>query len=196
VARPGAWAVFLFVFLYKLGDTSMGPMVKPFWVDRQMTLSEIALVSTTFGVVASVVGALIGGGLTTRLGIFRALWMLGLIQAVSNLGYAAVAWTDAGKPALYAASLFESFAAGLGTAAFLSFLMRVCDKQQAATQYALLSALFNLSGSLAGAVSGVGVAHLGYAAYFVLTFFLALPAYALLPWISPWIYDHRATTGP
>ena len=191
VERPGAWAVFAFVFLYKLGDTAMGPMVKPFWVDRGLRPEEIALISTTLGVAMSVAGALLGGVLTSRWGIWTALWVLGLIQAGSNLGYAAVAWADAGRPAIYAASVTESFGAGLGTAAFLSFLMHVCDKEQAATQYALLSALFNLSGSLAGAFSGIGVQRLGYAAYFALTFALALPAYALLPWLRGWI-----RTGP
>ena len=191
VERPGAWAVFAFVFLYKLGDTAMGPMVKPFWVDRGLRPEEIALISTTLGVAMSVAGALLGGVLTSRWGIWTALWVLGLIQAGSNLGYAAVAWADAGRPAIYAASVTESFGAGLGTAAFLSFLMHVCDKEQAATQYALLSALFNLSGSLAGAFSGIGVQYLGYGAYFALTFALALPAYALMPWLRGWI-----RTGP
>src|SRR5439155_38401 len=74
---------------------------------------------------------------------------------------------------------------------FLYFLMHVCDKEQAATQYALLSALFNLSGSLAGAFSGIGVQYLGYGAYFALTFAMALPAYALMPRLRGWI-----RTGP
>jgi MFS transporter, PAT family, beta-lactamase induction signal transducer AmpG len=145
---------------------------------------------------ASVVGALVGGGLTSRWGIFRALWVLGLVQAVANLGYAVAAWSDAGRAGIYAASLGESFGAGLGTAAFLAFLMNVCEKQQAATQYALLSALFNLSGSLAGAVSGRGVEWLGYGTYFALTFTLALPAYAMLPWVRGWIVERpRARDG-
>ena len=189
VSRPGAIPVFLFVLLYKLGDMAMGPMVKPFWVDRGLSLGEIALISTTVGVAASVAGALVGGVVTSRAGIFRSLWLLGLLQAVSNLGYATAAWTGAGRPGIYAASLAESFTGGLGTAAFLAFLMNVCDKQQAATQYALLSALFNLSGSLAGALSGVGASRLGYGAYFALTFVLALPAYALLPWVRGWIRE-------
>src|SRR5438093_689081 len=162
VSRPGAIPVFLFVLLYKLDTNAIGPMVKPFWVDRGLGLDEIAFISTTLGVGATVVGALVGGALTARWGIFRALWVLGLFQAVANLGYAAAAWSDAGRAGIYAASLGESFGAGLGTAAFLAFLMNVCDKQQAATQYALLSALFTLSGSLAGAVSVRGVEWMGY----------------------------------
>src|SRR5262249_50001475 len=116
----------------------------------------------------------------------------GLLQAVSNLGYASAAWLDAGRPGIYAASCVESFTGGLGTAAFLSFLMNVCDKQQAATQYALLSAVFNLSGTAVGSISGLGAERLGYASYFALTFVLALPAYAFIPWVRGWIRERAA----
>src|SRR5207237_9999710 len=98
-------------------------------------------------------------------------------------------WSEAGWAAFIAPCLGEGFGFGLGTAAFLAFLMNVFDKQQAATQYALLSALFNLSGSLAGAVSGRGVEWMGYGHYFALTFTFALPAYAMLPWVRGWIVE-------
>ena len=186
LSRPGALAIFLFVLTYKLGDSSMGPMIKPFWVDRGLSLEEIGLISTTLGVAASIAGALAGGVLTTRWGIFRGLWALGLLQAFSNLGYAGVAYHDLGRAGIYAASLCESFTGGLGTAAFLAFLMHICDKRQAATEYAFLSAIFGLTRSLAGAFSGWGTAHLGYATYFAVTFALAFPAFALLPWVRPW----------
>jgi len=193
--RPGAPVVFLFILTYKLGDNAMGPMVKPFWVDRGLTVEEIAFVSTTLGVAAGVAGALAGGFVTSRVGIVRGLLVLGLLQALSNLGYAAAAWTGAGRAAIYAASLVESFTGGLGTAAFLAFLMNVCDKEQAATEYALLSAIFALTRSVAGSVSGAGAARLGYAPYFAATFVLALPALVLLPWIRPWIRENTAQSS-
>jgi len=185
--RPTAPVVLLFVLIYKLGDASMGPMVKPFWIDRGLSPAEIGLISTTVGVIATVVGAILGGIWIQRRGILHGLWALGLLQAVSNLGYAGVAHFDLPRGYIYAASVFESFSGGLGTAAFLSFLMSICDKEHAAVQYALLSALFGLSRSVAGGVSGWGAERLGYAAYFGLTFLLALPAYALLPWVRSWI---------
>jgi len=172
----------------------MGRMIKPFWVDSGLSVEEIGFVSTTLGVGATIVGGLAGGILTTRWGIFRALWMLGLLQAVSNLGYAAAAAYSFGHLGIYAASLCESFTGGLGTAAFLAFLMHVCDKRHAATEYALLSALFALARTGAGTLSGWGVEQLGYANYFALTFLLAFPAFALLPWVKPWTEDHANTT--
>jgi PAT family beta-lactamase induction signal transducer AmpG len=181
--------VLLFVLLYKLGDASMGPMVKPFWLDRGLSIEEIGFVSTTLGVVASVAGALAGGLFASRYGIFHALWVLGLLQAMSNLGYAAVAAIPFGRSAIYGASLVESFTGGLGTAAFLAFLMHVCDREHAATQYALLSAIFGLTRSVAGGVSGFGVSQFGYAPYFLFTFALSFPAFAVLPWVRIWIHD-------
>jgi PAT family beta-lactamase induction signal transducer AmpG len=185
--RPGALAVLLFVLTYKLGDASMGPMIKPFWVDRGMSLFAIGMISTTFGVFATILGALAGGWFTSRYGLFRGIWILGLFQAVSNLVYAGVAGAGMGREGIYVASVFESFTSGLGTAAFLAFLMSICEKEHAATQYALLSALFSFTRSISGGFSGWGTEHLGYASYFAVTFLLALPAYALLPWVRRYL---------
>jgi PAT family beta-lactamase induction signal transducer AmpG len=207
--RPHAWAVFLFVLTYKLGDAAMGPMVKPFWIDRGLSVAEIGLVSTSVGVMATIAGALVGGRLTSRWGIVRALLVLGLAQALTNLGYATVAWLDPpmppssvgslaeawqalsqpGRGPVYAASMLDSFTSGLGTAAFLSFLMHVCEKEHAAVQYAALSALFALSRDTVGATSGWATTQLGYATYFGLTFLLAFPALSLLPIVRTWVHD-------
>lgn len=193
IATWRAVPLVLFVLSYKLGEFAIGPMIKPFWVDQGRSLFEIGLVPTSFGIGLSVAGALAGGGFITRFGIFHGVWFLGLLQAVSNLGYALVAWGDLGRLGLYGASAFESFTGGLGTAAFLALLMNVCDKEHATVQYAFLSSLFALTGRLAGAVSGLGAERLGYEGYFILTFFLALPALALLPWVRPWIRETPTT---
>src|SRR5881409_1092810 len=188
-SRPGFLAVAAFVLTFKLGDMAIGPMIKPFWVDRQFTPVQIGLVPGTLGVVATIGGALIGGSLTSRWGIFRALWVLGIFQAVSNLVYAAAAALPPNTALMYVASLVESFCGGLGTAPFLAFLMSICSKAHAATQYALLSALFGLTRSLSGAFSGLITQSVGYATYFTTTFFLAWPAFALLPWVKGWIRE-------
>jgi PAT family beta-lactamase induction signal transducer AmpG len=193
LARPNIWPVLVFILIFKLGDASMGFMVKPFWVDAQFGADEIGLVSVNLGLVLSIAGGLAGGWYADRAGIFRALWVLGLFQALSNLGYAAAAAVipygtgaspeDWHRVVIYSASAAESFTGGLGTAAFLAFLMAIVDKRRSATEYALLSSVFALSRSVAGWAGGIGAQELGYAPYFLLTFFLSFPAYALLPWV-------------
>jgi PAT family beta-lactamase induction signal transducer AmpG len=181
VRRPGIWAVALFAMLFKLDIYAMDPMTRPFWVDRGFTLEEIGAILTTGRILATVAGAVIGGVLTTRWGIFRALWVLGAVQALSSLGYAGAAIAAPSKPLLAGVALFENFAHGLGTAAFVAFLMSVCERRYAATQYAVLSALLALGRTVAGAGSGALAEHLGYGHYFLVTFLLGLPAFALLP---------------
>lgn len=193
--RPYFAPVIIFILIFKLADSSMGYMIKPFWVDAGFTATEIGLVSVNIGLVLSILGGIVGGWFTDRTGIFKALWLLGLFQAVSNLGYAFVATViPTGvenlilpfqhKLMMYAASAIESFTGGLGTAAFLAFLMAIVNKRHSATEYALLSSVFALSRSLAGWAGGFGAESLGYASYFLLTFFLAFPAYLLLPWVK------------
>ena len=181
--------VVLFVLLFKVGDSTLGRMVKPFWVDRGYSLTEIGFISVTLGVVLTILGALAGGWIVNRIGIFRSLLWLGLAQLVSNVGYVVVAAVDLPRESIYVASMIESFTQGLGTAAFLSFLMNLCDKEHAATQYAILSALFALTRDVAGAFTGIGVESLGYAVFFAITTALALPALALLPLIRPRIRE-------
>lgn len=188
--RPGVIYVMLFVLTFKLGDMALGPMVRPFWVDRAFTPLQIGAVPGTIGVVSTILGALLGGRLTKTWGLFRALWILGIAQAASNLVYAVAAAVPRSELLMYSASIVESFCGGLGTAPFLAFLMSVCDKTQAATQYALLSALFGLTRALSGAFSGWAAQNFGYATYFTATFFLAWPAFLLLPWVKQWIREN------
>ena len=185
-----------FVLTYKLGEFAIGPMVKPFWVDRGRSVLEIGLVPTGLGIALSIAGALAGGAVIQRHGTLTALWALGLPQAFSNLGYAAVAAWALPWPALYAASMIDSFSGGLGTAAFLAFFMAVCDQERATLQYAFLSSLFSLTGRLAGAVSGVGAEQWGYATYFAVTFLASLPGLCLVPLIAPWLRRPAAATRP
>ena len=184
LGRPGIWAVVVFALFFKIDIYAMEPMTRPFWVDRGFTLEEIGGILTPGRIIATVGGAVLGGLVTTKLGIFRGLWTLGLVQALSSLGYAGVASVPASKPLIITAALFENFAHGLGTAAFLAFLMSVCERRYAATQFAVLSALLALSRTLAGGASGVLAERMGYGDYFFLTFLLAIPAFALLPWIK------------
>jgi PAT family beta-lactamase induction signal transducer AmpG len=186
----GTWRavpLIAFVLTYKVGEFAIGPMVKPFWVDRGRSLLEIGLVPTALGIALSIAGALAGGAFMQRHGTLTALWVLGLPQAISNLGYAAVAWWGLPWPALYAASMIDSFSGGLGTAAFLGFFLAVCDREGATLQYAFLSSLFSLTGRLAGAVSGIGAERWGYGPYFALTFLASLPALCLVPFVASWL---------
>jgi MFS transporter, PAT family, beta-lactamase induction signal transducer AmpG len=201
LGRAGMAPVLLFILLFKLGDAAMGFMVKPFWVDAGFTPAQIGLVSVNVGLGLSIAGGLLGGWYVDRVGVFKGLWVLGLAQALSNLGYAAAASAapqlvpGADVPLnfqfmVYGASALESFTGGLGTGAFLAFLMGITDKHRATTEYAILSSIFAFSRAVAGWAGGLGVEQMGYASFFALTFLLSFPAYALLPQVRRMLLAH------
>jgi len=186
-SRPRVAAALAFVLLYRLGDQAMGPMVKPFWVARGLSDEQIGLVSVSLGAVATMAGGAAGGIFVERRGLSAGLLVLGVFALASNLGYAAAAqWPGTGHLGVYAASVTESFCAGLAAAAFLAFLMRICDREHAAVQYACLSALYALPGTIAGTLSGWAVAHAGYAAWFAATAALGLPAFVFFSAAQAW----------
>jgi MFS transporter, PAT family, beta-lactamase induction signal transducer AmpG len=183
--RPKAGVLLAIVFLYRLGELAIVTMIKPFWVDRGFSAAEIGTITTVVGVIISVAGAVAGGAIVARIGLWRALLWLGIAQTMSNLGYAIVATIgDTGRWAIYAAAALENFGFGLGTAAFLSFLMSICDRERAATEYAALTATFALTRALIGPVSGWIAENLGYATFFWSTVLFGVPSLLLLPLVK------------
>jgi len=187
LSRSGVLPVAAFILLYRVGDRAMAPMIQPFWVDSGMSDARIATVSMLLGIPVAVVGAIGGAAVVRRFGIYRALIALGILALVSNFAYAYAALPGVGHTTIYAAAFVESLCGWLAGIAFMSFLMRICEKQHAAVQYALLTALYALSGTLVATPSGWFADQLGYASYFALTAAFALPAFAFLPSTRAWI---------
>ena len=119
-----------------------------------------------------------------RIGLFRGLVVFGLLQALSNAGFLALAAMPPSKPYLIAAIAIESFCQGLVAAGFVAFLMSLCDPAHSATQYALLASLVALAGTLGGAVTGFLVDKMGYVQFFAWSIAAGIPGMALLPWVG------------
>jgi PAT family beta-lactamase induction signal transducer AmpG len=178
--RPRAGTLLAIVFLYRLGELAIVSMIKPYWADRGYSLAEIGSITSGIGVIVSIAGATAGGAIVARIGLWRSLLWLGVAQTASNLGYALVSTFQSGRWGIYAAAIVENFGFGLGTAAFLAFLMALCDRDRAATQYAALTATFGLTRAVAAKGGGYIAQYLGYPTFFWCTVFFGLPALFLL----------------
>jgi len=181
--RPKAGVLLAIAFTFRICEFTIVPMIKPYWVDRGYSAAEIGTITSIVGVIVSIVSAIAGGFIVARIGIYASLLWLGAAQCLSNAGYALVATFNAGRWAIYAAAVGENIGYGLGTAAFLAFLMSLCDRDRAATEYALLSAAYGLTGTLMASVSGYLAKHAGYPTYFWITVFLGIPPLLLIPLI-------------
>ena len=188
--RTAALALF-FMVAYKLGDNMATALATPFYLDLGFSMTEIGLVAKHAALWPAIAGGLLGGVFMLRLGINRALWVFGLVQMISILGFA---WLASVGPALWLLAVviaFEYLGVGLGTAAFTAFIARESSKAFAATQFALFTALAALPRSLANAVTGFIVEETGWVIFFCLCTVLAIPGMVTLLWVAPWQSDRE-----
>jgi len=180
-SRKGAWAMLALIVLYKLGDAFAGSLTTSFLIRGVgFSVGEVGAINKGMGLAATIVGALFGGALMARLGLFRSLFLFGILQAVSNLSFMVLAMLGKSYPMLVFTIGFENLAGGMGTAAFVAFLMALCNHNFTATQFALLSALASLGRVFVGPTSGVLVDEFGWLIFFLVTFLAALPGLVLL----------------
>ncbi|TMH22585.1 MAG: AmpG family muropeptide MFS transporter [Betaproteobacteria bacterium] len=198
ITRSGwqqALLVVAFIFFYKLGDSMATALATPFYLDLGFSLSDIGLIAKNVGLWASVVGGLLGGIWMLKIGINRGLWLFGVVQVVSILGFAWLAYVNEPDRVLLAVVIaFEALGVGLGTAAFIAFIARATDPRYTATQFALFTGLASVPSTLVNATTGWIVEQTGWFTFFLLCTALALPGMALLLRVAPW--NEPLPSGP
>jgi PAT family beta-lactamase induction signal transducer AmpG len=176
----------LFIVLYKLGDSFVNNMSTPFLLQTGFTQTDIGAIQGGMGLIATIVGTLAGGAFLSKIGLNRSLWVFGALQAVSNLAYLILAQVGKNYQFLLLTINIENFCAGLGTAAFVAFLMSMCNQRYSATQYALLSSFMAVSRDILVAPAGSLAKSTGWPLFFVISIFAAVPGLLLLPLFAPW----------
>ena len=168
------------ISLYRISDIVMGVMSNPFYIDMGFSKQEIATVSKIFGVIMTILGALVGGSLIKYFGVFKILFIGAALSSLTNLLFA---WLSLNEPSIGALTLTvsaDNFSAGVASAAFIAYLSSLTNIQYSATQYALFSSLmFLLPKSIAG-WSGVFVETWGYAYFFLTTALIGIPSLMLV----------------
>jgi PAT family beta-lactamase induction signal transducer AmpG len=196
--RPAWLQILLFILLFKLGEVFAAALVMPFYLDLGFTKMEIAGVTKVFGLVATIVGGLIGGALVGRMGIRRGLMVTGILQMVSNFAYMMLASAGHDLGMLMVSVAVENVCGGMATAAFVAYLSSLCSVAYTATQYALLTSLAGFGRDVLSSSSGWFVQHLGWYGYYLFSIGLCLPGLVLLAWLMarPAVDESAATLEP
>ncbi len=182
-ARNGAATailILLFVVLYKLGDALLGALTSPLYVGLGFAKSEVAAIVKSWGLVAVLVGGVLGGLVVKRLGLLPALWVCGLAQMASNLMFLLLYWAGHDLLVLGLTITIENLAGGMGTTAFVAYLSALCNVTYTATQYALLSSLMAQARTFLAGFAGLLQAGLGWPGFVLLTTVAALPGLLLI----------------
>ena len=194
----GALLTLAFIFLYKLGDSMCTALATPFYLDMGYSKTDVGLIAKNAGLWPSVIGGLAGGLWMVKIGINRGLWLFGVVQVVSILGFAWLSqvgpFSEIGafeRASLAAVIALEALGVGLGTAAFVAFVARATHPAYTATQFALFTSLAAIPRTFANAATGWIVEQIGWFGFFLLCVALALPGMLLLIKVAPW----RETAG-
>jgi PAT family beta-lactamase induction signal transducer AmpG len=189
--RPMWPAIVIFIVGYKLGEAMAGVMAMPLYISIGFSLNEIAAVSKLVGFFATVIGAIIGGVVTSKLGVMRALILCGILQSAGNLFYVLQAVGGHRLDYLALCVAAENLTGAMAGTALVAYLSDLCSPAFTATQYALLSSLAAVGRTMVASSGGVLADKLGWVPFFLLTTVATLPALMLLVWIArrdptPW----------
>jgi len=179
-SRPGAIAFLVLLVLYKLGDAFAESLTTAFLLrGAGFSLDDVGWANKAIGFAATIAGALLGGALMLKLGLYRALLGFGVLQGVAILSFMWLALVGKNYPIMVLAVGLEKGTSGMGTAAFVALLMALCDHRFTATQYALLSALASIGRVFVGPVAGYATdpkyLGLSWAVFFFWAFVSAIP---------------------
>lgn len=193
-ARQDSVLILLFIVLYKLGDMMASHMTNPFFLDLGFSATEIGTVVKLFSFWALVIGGLLGGVLMLRLGIYRSLWLFGVLQAASVSALAVLAQVGHSLIGLATVVIFENLSFGMGTSAYVAFMASLTNRKFTATQYALLSSLMGVPRVILVAPVGYLAAAVGWEAYFLLCALCAIPGLWLLTRFRGWLAEEPTPT--
>lgn len=178
--RRGAWIMLLFILLYKVGDSMASNMTTPFILDIGYTKTDIATVAKTFGMIATILGGLIGGTMMLRYNMKWSLTVFGALQAISTLGFAFLPGMTRGIDSLALVIAFENLASGMGTAAYAAYMGSLTNRKFTGTQYALFTALMSIPRVILSSPTGFMAKSLGWEMFFVVCTVIAIPGLLLL----------------
>ncbi len=196
-SRDRAIALLALIVLYKLGDAFAGTLSTAFLIRGVgFTQTEVGAVNKILGLSATIFGALVGGLWLAKRPLWGALMFFGILQAVSNFGYWLLSVMPKDYVLMAAAIGLENLCGGMGTAAFVAFLMSLTDQRFSAAQFALLSALAAVGRVYVGPAAGVMVEALGWPTFFVWTVVAAIPGLLLLWWLRGTIDSLAGRSAP
>ena len=171
------------IAVYRISDVVMGIMANPFYVDMGYTKDEVAAVTKIYGVIMTLLGALVGGAMAMRLGVMRVLMLGAILSAASNLLFAWLSTRGHDLSALIFVISADNLSSGIASAGFIAYLSSLTNVSYSATQYALFSSMMLLAPKFIAGFSGEYVNAYGYSHFFTSTAVLGLPVLVLV-WLA------------
>ena len=187
--HKNAVLIIMLILLYRASDLSMAPMAMPFYKDIGFTLTEIAYVAKTFGVIMSIVGVIIGGILWKKLGGINALLFGSIMIASTTLMFFLMSINEKNMDLFIATIALDNFTSGFAGTLMIAYLSSLTNKAYAGLQYAALFGLLMIPGKILAGFSGLFQEAFGYSGLFLASAAIGIPAIL----ISYYFYKNKIT---
>jgi MFS family permease len=153
--QPGMLGFIGLIACFRFGDAMVSSLLGPFITDQRVPLATIGLMKGTVGSAASLVGAVLGGWFTARVGRRFAVLASGIAQAITFVPYLLVALGIGGVGLLWTATLVEGVIGTMATVALFTLMMDASDPDHASTDYTLFACAHVIVSFLGGLTAGV-----------------------------------------
>jgi PAT family beta-lactamase induction signal transducer AmpG len=182
--KKGILSILAFFFFYRLAETQIVKILAPFLLDPRtkgglgLTTSEVGIVYGTVGVIALMLGGLLGGYAIYRKGLKFWIWMMLCAMNIPNFVY--VYFSQAIPDNLYLISVCvaaEQFGYGFGFTAYTMFMIMVSEGDYKTVHYALCTGIMALGMMLPAMFSGWLQEQMGYQNYFLWVMAATIPGF-------------------
>ena len=173
-----AFAILGFVFLFKIGEAFLGRMSLVFYKEIGFSKTDIALYSKGIGWLTTIMFTLLGGLFAVRMGLVKAMFVSGILMALTNVMFSVLAWVGNSEILFAFTVLIDDLAAAFATVAFVGFISALVDRNYTATQYALLASIGTAGRTLFASSSGMLVDWLNgnWIIFFIITALMVIPS--------------------
>ena len=167
-----------FIFMFKIGEAFLGRMSIIFYSEIGFSKSDIAFYSKGIGWVTTISFTLLGGLFAIRMGLLKAMFVSGIIMALTNIMFSVLAWVGNSEILFAFTVLLDDLAAAFATVAFVGFISSLVDRTYTATQYALLASIGTAGRTLFASSSGTLVDWLNgdWGIFFIITALMVIPS--------------------
>lgn len=189
--RKEIFLILGFILLYRLGEAQLVKMASPFLLDPiekeglALTTSQVGMVYGTVGVIALMLGGILGGIVTSRHGLKFWIWWMLIAINLPDLVYVYLAATQTSNFVLINICVaIEQFGYGFGFTAFMLYLIYISEGKFKTAHFAIATGLMALGMMLPGMISGWIQEQVGYLNFFIWVCISTIPAFIITKFIK------------
>jgi PAT family beta-lactamase induction signal transducer AmpG len=190
-SKEGIIPGILFLLFYRLAESQLVKLASPFLLDSQevgglaLTTAQVGFVYGTMGIVALLLGGLMGGFLAARYGLKKWIWWMAIGINLPDLVYVFLSYIL--PDGLFIVSIcvaIEQFGYGFGFTGYLLYMIYLSEGKYKTSHYALTTAFMAFGMMIPGMISGYIQEFLGYQHFFVWVMIATVPSFVVLKFIK------------